>query len=278
MKTAGILAGHIRTWNQIKYHAMKSYEYIFGNIDWYVAVWGSNTESEEGFLQFFNENNLSLKSLHYVTPNFSQKRYMSLQGRFYLISLASVARRKYELQNNILYDRVIFSRPDVILHYNKRSIERLSLPVPYIFNFSVSGDFIHADLNFPINTTGDVFFLTGSCAADLLGQFYLNNKLTFDHITPISLLQWEAHTATRKFFDKNSLMPYKYFNLEGNSIVFAEVTRPTTNFDKVFLEYSNYDITKEYRNYDYVWDRRVRSIKNFYLSKYGIDQFDYGKW
>ena len=284
MKTAGILAGHIRTWNQIKYHAMNAYKDIFGDIDWYVAVWGSKTETREGFSDFFNENSYNLISLDYLDVrstfmfNGKLQNDNATMSRFYLISIAARAKRKYELKNNILYDKVIFTRPDVLLYYDKSHLSKLNNDKPFVFAFTVSGDFVIPDLNFPVNTTADVFFICGSCAADLLGHFYWHHNSAFNKIKPIVYFKEESHAMTRSFFDKHNLIPDPHSQVGGNKIITSRVIRPTTDFNKLFREYTSLNLDPKNPHRDVLWDRRLKSVKKFYLNKFNIDEKDYGKW
>lgn len=142
MKTAVILAGHLRTWEQVK----ESFKIFMSNIDYDLFVttynnqYGYHPHIKE-FINFYdeteievNENlfeNLNLKSLVIDDPNdikqvysnstiHSDMQFENCFCQFYKINNILKNIENFEKENNFKYDFILRTRPDVV--YNDISI------------------------------------------------------------------------------------------------------------------------------------------------------------
>lgn len=288
MRTAGFLYGHLRTWNLIKERAIDSYTEIFGDIDWYVAVWDSSTDTKESmksffkkknlnliFLEFFDENSLPTVNMEKINFNDSfSARVFSNIYKSYLIYILSREKRVYEYKNNFEYSKTILTRPDVLLYYNSSSLNQFQENKN--FCLQVQGDYINNFSYFPITTTHDVFLILGSYTSDLFGTMYIDNNTYCDNSISLHTKAGCSHSYLNDFLVNHYITTDR---LNNSFIVYPQVIRPTMDLEKIFSEYKNWDSRDQFTaGADDVWSLRDRSLILPYLDKHSIDYNDYTKW
>lgn len=190
MKNAILLCGYSRTWNLIKDKIIDTLGNILdGQTDWYVALWNTTTTSKENVLNDLVRRNQNVISIKWVDLdeshllNFHRKiiyrevlSHKAIIGLTYLRELASFDKRVYEYNHGFIYDRVFFIRPDVLYFTNDNTKNILNSYVTDDFNFSISGDYFPTITNSKSDfiNTGDLIFIAGSIASDILGFFHLD--------------------------------------------------------------------------------------------------------
>lgn len=220
MKAAIIVRGHARIWNYLKQENIKLFNDIYNYPDWYVIFPETTTVTRESVIEDFQGSNLRSLQLipdsHYPknyplstggSGQFSYEDYMN--WKFYtpaywrqawLDYMAGLAKRKYELENNIRYTNVLGFRPDNLFMAHEDEWENLrkEMRPMDIKNTSFCGDKDFNDWK-----TSDFLWLAGSVAADIYCMRFLDSYLT-DSI-PNQLTHWGEHTQPCYYQARNLL-------------------------------------------------------------------------
>jgi hypothetical protein len=195
MTTAIIVRGNARTWNYINYHNIELFNNIYNYPDWYIAFPATSTVTVESLTEDFRGSNLRSIQLipdqHYpwnypLSPGgngqHSQEDYLNWKlfipaywRQAWLEYMAGLAKRKYELENNIRYTNVLGFRPDNWFEIKTENFFdiRKDLDTLAITHTNYSGD-----LSFNDWRTSDFFWRAGSAAADLYCLRYLDTYIT----------------------------------------------------------------------------------------------------
>lgn len=250
------MSGNLRTWNLIKGYQLDSLKTIYSdNFDLFMSVWNTNTASENFIRNYYKNNNTNLINLNFVdTFNFniffnksslcdiSTNSYKS----FYLKNLSVLDKKKYEFQTGNFYERVIFTRPDILLFYSKNKIKNeqifLSDQDRHDFSFQLSGDF--NDIDYPSTgpSTNDIHTIGGLLSSDILPtlcfdiiDLKFNNKLKLKKGN-------EAHSLFGLHIKKHLItVESKRSNNIVEDTIRPQVVRPTMDIKNLANNYKNWD-------------------------------------
>jgi hypothetical protein len=212
-KTAIFIRGYKRTWDWIKNDTFKTFNQAYGDdIDWYVAVWNSNTAVYDSMLKDFDGKNL--KSFHmidekdypmpitirgYEEPGFLHKWTHKIDTYWrlaYLDQLLGIDKIKYEFDTGIQYDTVLFTRFDlynIIGHDNKKYVK----PKPFTISSETTRD---EDLDFSI--IDDWQYITDSLTSDIVSFRFFDTYINdyYNQATPLS-----PETLLSSYMFRNSI-------------------------------------------------------------------------
>jgi hypothetical protein len=212
-KTAIFIRGYKRTWDWIKNDTFKTFNQVYGDdIDWYVAVWNSNTAVYDSMLKDFDGKNL--KSFHmidekdypmpitirgYEEPGFLHKWTHKIDTYWrlaYLDQLLGIDKIKYEFDTGIQYDTVLFTRFDlynIIDHDNKKYVK----PKPFTISSETTRD---EDLDFSI--IDDWQYITDSLTSDIVSFRFFDTYINdyYNQATPLS-----PETLLSSYMFRNSI-------------------------------------------------------------------------
>ena len=293
MKTAVILFGHLRTWNLCKDHLIKSMNEIYGpDLHWFISLWDTSTASAEDVKLFFAENSQEVLGFRMVDPNDSPLANLVLRkdwsgipmgviGPGYLRQLASRDKRMHELKNGAIYDRVIFTRPDVIYYYDKDTISNEEIIVDEKdFPMQIRGDFDDTALPIASPSAHDVFPVAGSLSSDLFGFMFLGANSDFDTSKRINIRRGCIHAWVSMYCSKHIIsVDNRWLHREWKRNIWPKVIRPTTpDLDTIYDEHDKWDGEFFSPNWhDRMWNN---DPDYYYRKKYckqlGIDFRDYG--
>jgi hypothetical protein len=295
MKTAGFLWGDLRTWNYIKNKSMLVYKDLYGDIDWFMAVWESNTDTEQNIRNFFKENNLNLKFFAFlkrseISEPFQKYRdkgfvstYYSTLSRAYFAYYLCKYKKLYEINHEVEYDRTIVTRPDLLLFYNQQSInfeiDRLNFDKDLHFYLSLRGS-PHYNPYFHGHGVTDTFFIFGKFSIDLWGLHYLDFNNYYQNIKNMSVWRGEAHTDVLDFIESHRLglidpkmAPFSRLNL--NPVIHQEVVRPTMDITRLIENCNKWDGEYWIPGKDDAWNQADVDQKIKILEEFKIDKRDY---
>lgn len=271
-KHAVFLRGHQRVWMYSNTNIFNAVQAIFGdNVDWYVAMWNSNSTDYNKILKTFDGKNLMHLELLDQTdlPIPANRRLKENLERpddtntdmchphwnlAFLDQVLNAKKCEYELKNGTIYDRVMFTRPDVAF-----IIEDLNPVV--LEDFECAGD-SHGCFTHDYDVfMGDLFYICTSITADIMASRFLNTSITNpvkQFITPA------AHTFLAQYCQNNHLILKKY---EG---VIPFIIRPNTLY---MLSKSDY--TDEDRIAWETWGALDYDIRMKSITDLGIDPAEY---
>jgi hypothetical protein len=116
-KVAVLLTGELRTWNIAKTYIFDFFDQFPIPVDYYFVTWNKSLAekvSADLITKSFSDKNLiGLKieeesfNEHYSNLNFFKKAHLT--------KIANILKRRYELDNNFVYDHVIEIRPDIYI-------------------------------------------------------------------------------------------------------------------------------------------------------------------
>ena len=221
MKTAIIVRGNARTWNYLKQHNIELFNEIYDYPDWYVAFPDTGTVTRESLLEDFQGSNLRSIQLipddHYpwnysLNPcgsgQFSHNDYHNWKFRTpaywrqaWLDYMAGIAKRKYELENNIRYTNVLGFRPDNWFNVPDYDYVHMRSELD---TMAVSNTNFGFDLLFNDWRTPDFVWRAGATASDIFCMRFLDSYLT-EGISN-QLIHWGEHSVpcyyqARSFID-----------------------------------------------------------------------------
>ena len=200
-KTAIFIRGYKRTWDWIKNDTFRTFNQAYGDdIDWYVAVWNSNTSVYDSMLKDFDGKNL--KSFHMIDekdypmsmiirghgqPGFFHKWTHKLDGYWrlaYLDQLLSIDKIKHEFDTGIQYDTVLFTRFDLYNMFHNHDNEKYVKPKPFTISSETTRD---EDLDFSI--VDDWQYKTDSLTSDIVSFRFFDTYINdyYNQATPLSL-------------------------------------------------------------------------------------------
>lgn len=279
MKHAIFLRGAIRTWNFTKRNIIEFYNKFHDNPHWYVCFWDSNSSTIEQVKNDFKGSNLKFlefkktneyykfKGLDKVTPNYWRLAYLD----HYL----SIAKRTYEINNNLRYQTITYIRPDIL--YTCSTIEpndfinQLNELQPMEIAYQNLGNH-NIDLvmhgracslveNYFVN---DLHITTGELAADIYGTRFMDPEYT-DSANK-RYMNWDPHQMMAYMQSRNQL-----FNKADCLNCSGEIIRPHQVFEdqqhkdwnilseddkKALCRRANIDL------YDYQLDEKPRYSSN----------------
>lgn len=296
MKTAVLVCGYLRTWHLCKDELVKAMNHIYGDdIDWFMAVWKSGTDSEQGIRDFFAENNQNLINLQYIdfADNilFHEQDELvddqwvytspSILGPTYLRQQASYQKKLHEFKNDKTYDRVVFSRTDVIYYYNKETIqesEKIHLGDHDDFAMQLRGDFDDTAFEIGSPSAHDVFPIAGRLSSDLYGLMYLDANNTYNAMKRINLRQGCAHAWLSNYCSRHLIsVDFRWLIDRPERDIWAKVIRPTVkDIAKIKEEHDTWNGEFFFPNDDPMWNNDPDSYyKIKFCQELLIDLDDY---
>lgn len=224
-KTAIYLRGFYRLFDFTCDSIFNTFESIYGvdHIDWYVLFWETQTTDIKKIQNKFIGKNLIYCQLindsQYPIPKSIEtestvpwRSYKPCYWRLaYLDQLLNTKKCLAELQNNIVYDTVIFARTDVIYQCSNIDLESELLDTFYI---NTQDNRFYNDPYYDISIC-DLYYKTNSITADIIASRFL------DTFTP-NLLSHSAHTTLASYINRNQLI------INSNSQMLPILVRPDT--------------------------------------------------
>lgn len=295
MRTAVLLSGHLRTWNLCKDISVDSLHEIYGNdIDWFVVLWKTSTATEEEVRDFLLSKNANLKSIKFIEVgmnkfreniNYSNGNSLwqvndSISGLSYLRQLASRDKRVYEFQNDVIYDRVVYTRPDIIYLYNKEGIdiENTFLDDTKHFNMQIRGDFQERAYELVSPSTHDLLPTAGSLSSDLYGFLHVDLNDIFGNDRKIRLRGGETHAHVSLFLNRHLIsLDQRAQHNDYVVRIWPVAIRPSSDIERFRREYKNWgDEYISSGEHDEFWMQRDRfDEKAEMCEKMNIDKRDY---
>lgn len=293
MKTAIVLFGHLRTWNLCKELLIKSMNEIYGSdLHWYIAVWKTDTASEDELKSFFESKSQVVRGFRVVDTETLpiddrsfQKNWSGIPsgalGPSYLRQLASRDKRLHEFQNGFLYERVIFTRPDVVYYYNRHSIvDKETILDRKNFALQLRGDF--EDIAFPVAgpSTHDVVPIAGMMSSDVYGFMFLDSNVNTGLSSKVNLRLGCIHSWMSTYCKKHFITvdSRRDFGMGFQRNIWPKVIRPTSNLENIYEEHNQWD--GEFFSpggHDLMWANDPdHYYKKKYCKQFGIDLRDYG--
>lgn len=207
-KTAVLLCGEFRAWPRAAEYIFKFVEHYYENVDYYFATWSTTRDywrpeaksiatqrpvtEIDVTSKFGNRNLINYKIIDISTV---PQHHISFFYQTHLAKIVNILKRRYELDNDIVYDQVIELRPDV---YIPIMVDKISDCKD--FEYSIVPIYRAHGTELP--SMGDLYFRTNSFGNDVLSTRNYYNKL--DEI--------------KKFLDVNKFTP-GYETMPGTSDV-----------------------------------------------------------
>lgn len=222
------IRGFERTWDWVKNHNFHLFESIYGsNIDWYVATWHTTSTDCNKLLDDFDDKNLrafyvlnddqyplnddirSHKSLD-VYKNWKNKldNYWRLA---YLDYVLGYEKTKYELNNNLTYDVVVFTRFD-LLHYSDNIEAEKNLKLPRFF----ITENIDAIEDMDNSLRCDVYYKSDSITADLITSRFFDPHINDFRRQGVSL---SAEVLFSSYLSRNGIIGIKGIDAKFGSYI-----------------------------------------------------------
>jgi len=251
MKTAIVLYGYLRTWNWCKDSIIDTMNLLCGDDkDWFIGLWNTTTSTQDNvnnYLKSKNQNIISSRWIdssnnllikHYDTD---KKNYIrvsgSSSGPAYLRQLISLDKRKYEYENNIKYDRVLFIRPDVIYYTNGLSAERYNGQLSHRgkdLALQIAGDFDdYYEIGGP--SPSDLVPIAGCLSSDIYSHMYLDLTPPHDSLDKIHLRGGGCPHALLSEFT-NTHMIRGRINFSDRRYFFPRIIRPNSDINRILSE------------------------------------------
>jgi hypothetical protein len=300
MKTAILLSGHLRTWHLCKDMLIDSIHKIYGDdVDFFVAIWRTSTSTEEEVRDFLLSKNVNLRSIKFFDlekNKFSRDNdariettdhnalwqvTQSICAPSYLKQIVSRDKRIYEFQNDIIYDRVIYARPDTIYVYNKNDIaneNRFAHDLKH-FSMQIRGDFQERAYEIVSPNSHDVMPITGSLSSDLYGFMHLDLNDIYGVDRKIRFRAGETHAYISYFLNRHFIsLDMRAVHNDIKSWIWPVVIRPSSNIEKLRQEYEDWDYEFiSAGEHDQFWfQQNVFDEKIKWCEKMNIDKRDYG--
>lgn len=235
-RVAIFIRGFERTWDWVKNNNFKVFESIYGtNIDWYVATWSTSNTDRNKLLNDFNNKNLKclqiLDEVQYpfnkaIRSVWSPSVYKNWKNKLdnywrlaYLDFVLGNEKVKNEIQHNMTYDTVVFTRFD-LLHQCKNIEYEKSLIMPMFFISTVADDI--EDLDYSLSY--DVYYKSDSLTADIITSRF------FD--TYISDFKTQAVALSAEVLFANYLFRNGIIGKDGEEFNFiSHLIRPNQCYD-----------------------------------------------
>jgi len=297
IKTAIILAGAPRTWHFCKEYIIKYVNDIFEDSDWYVSMYKSNTLEEDDFRKFMEDKGQNVVSQRFVRltdcPDYKNRSDAEKHSNsyfkplFYLMYLAGLDKRLYEYRNNVIYNRIVILRPDMLYLYNSETKKEQDFFVGQMkdFAFQLRGDYNETSYGFAGPSPSFDSLIAGTFAFDLYSLWNIDydfKKARFSFRKGLDI-----HSGFEKFCCDHLLSLDNRWKHQSSLHYFNEVVRPThICYNRQFLDF----LTKNFDNFRHEdWPMHYEpgsckfykgedQVKNILLScqTLRIDPEDYG--
>lgn len=170
-RLAVIISGEFRTWTRVSPYMFKFFKGRAKKIDYYFATWnitrhtGIPTPVAHGEIQQpFIDHDENLVDLA-VVP-FIGKRISTYYYQAYLAKIGNILKSRHEILQNIVYDQVVQTRPDIYLRRTSNSIW-----TPFKeFEFGGAGPAYYYN---GYGQLQDVYIRSDSLTSDIIANRYL---------------------------------------------------------------------------------------------------------
>jgi len=175
-KLAVLICGEVRTWSRASEYIFKHADNLSDDVEYYFVSWDvSNRESvvESDIINEFTKYNKKLISYRLVKQ--IDWQHSSYYYQSYLSKLAGIMKRRYEIDNNIVYDQVIEIRPDLLIKQGNSNAVKLN-------NFEC---LLYIENNGTVEFPGatDLYYQSNSFGNDVMSnRFYYQKSKILDHI------------------------------------------------------------------------------------------------
>ena len=276
MKTAVFLRGHARTWKFTKDQIISFFKDVYGEPDWYISLWDTDTVNIDGLKDDFKNCNvikLELVNEHEI-DKFDQ-RLENLRGFWpvkdsnflklaYLDHRLSLAKRAHEIKHKLQYDSVSFIRTDCFYVLNNSTVDQARQH--RLMPMEVEGVYLHKELIGDDDwMVGDFHIRAGSVAADIYETRFLDPHYTDGKNFSI---HWCPHALMSYILPRNNLLAADVSHVEG-----IMVRADYRNYlDLVTVEDPNDRDAHKFNNY---WITLTKEQKREYCLAENIDPRDY---
>jgi hypothetical protein len=210
-KLAVLVCGEFRTWSRASKYIFDYADSLSSDVDYYFASWETslgNRITDENITEEFIKYNKNL--IKYQIVQSIDWQHSSYYYQSYLAKLADIMKRRYEIDNNIIYDQVIEIRPDLYIERGTSSAIKL-------------GDFeclLYIENNGTVEFPGatDLCYQSSSFGSDVItNRYYYQKSKIMDHIREYK--HWEL-----PFHNHQILSDYLY----ARRMKIIDTSRPTT--------------------------------------------------
>ena len=270
MKTAVFIRGHARTWRLAKENTINVFRDLYGDVDWYVAFPDTGTTNLDELKRDFDGvghasiHLLDMSSYPLIQDMDRYKRWATFHTAYWRLAWLDYhlgfAKREKERLSHVIYDNVVFVRPDAWYYVQPEHRPRVvaQLKTMTVAEIGSTGD-VEDDW-----VMGDLAYRAGAAAADLITLRYIDPHYTdgmdgqLVHGNSHSLL---AYLVPRRF------MGYGY---EGAGMQYC-IMRPD-HVDQ--LPFNSFKVDPNYRD-SRTWPTRSHAEKLEYCARLGISPLDY---
>jgi hypothetical protein len=188
-KVAVVITGELRTWAVSKRYIFEFFDQLQTSVDYYFVTWSESSDywfdknktativNKDDIEKSFNGRNLIHVGVEPVFAN--SKNTSTFLLKAHLSKIANIYKRRYEFDNNFIYDHVVELRPDVFitpLNDQKIPCKNFEIVVEDIFY-----DF-YLQNNVPL--IPDLYFRTTS-----LGHDIMSTRNTYGRFEDLDKLQ-----------------------------------------------------------------------------------------
>lgn len=235
-RLAVLLCGDLRTWVDTHQGIFRYCEQWSDKVDYYFATW--NTTRDIWIPPQQTRDTLRAVSSYEIVKCFQGRNLIDLQvidlAKFrettvtyyfqaYLSKIANIAKRRYELDNDFVYDQVIELRPDLNITFADKQGQELEMSDCDNFEYKISHVHYGDDVKTPHLT--DFYYRGNSLTNDILSNryWYELDKMQFHqaHYGISTNNHWllYSYICTRRLVD-NKLMtdPGGQYTLEEHGI------------------------------------------------------------
>lgn len=226
-RIAVLITGEVRTWQKASKYLFDYIESLYScEIHYYFVTWTLTNQFKqvgddfEKKVCYVNENdirqtfeNKTLVAVKTIEERNIPQRLNEPRGFYYkafLTKIANVLKKRYELNNNFIYDQVIEIRPD--LFKPKREVK--NIPTCRDFEFMLGVEFI--ENNCPLYQ--DFYFRTNSYGDDVVSNRYYHKNVQKNYFTP----ELQTQNLGSLFFNTHWIL-YDY--LKDRRMLFVEDTQ-----------------------------------------------------
>lgn len=172
-KVAVVITGELRSWAVSKRYIFEFFDQLQTSVDYYFITWNESSDywfntngkiipvDEQSIKESFDGRNLIQVKVEPVFAN--SKNTSTFLLKAHLSKLANIYKRRYEFDNNFIYDHVIELRPDVFI--TPSNDQRVICK-----NFEIVVEEIFYDFNLQNNVPliPDLYFRTTSLGHDIM--------------------------------------------------------------------------------------------------------------
>lgn len=201
-KLAVLLCGDFRAWPRSAEYVFKYADYLSDDVDYYFSTWKETSDYwytdinelktkrpviDDDVTKEFIKYNKNLIN-HQLSTNILDRHTTTYYYQSYLAKIANVMKRRYELDNNFIYDQVVEMRPDLYINAETSIIDDLNdfeclLYIENPGDITVPGAI---DLHYRSNSFGNDlmsnrFYHQKSFALKYLKNFTLHNDIINNH-------------------------------------------------------------------------------------------------